>query len=372
MSNKSSILRGTNCADSQAWGKYGYGGSRRTLQIQEIVEHHDYQITDIENFHNTTRISRYSQGFKLITQHKFSIKPHLKMVGKCGHSYQTYQANFARYPQSKVFLSENSNNLISYYAAREANLKIVVLPQNIESLVVNCKDYFTGQGLPHSLESEIEHLKKADAIFCISREEQWLLKLRGVKADFLPYYPPTNVVRSLIEVRNYRANNQHQNENRFLILGSAHNKPTILGMIEQLKWLYSIDRQDDFAIDIAGYDTEQIQSQFPYRSNFKFHGTVTSEKLQDLMLNTKAILLHQDTGVGALTRIPEMLIAGIPVIASSHACRSAWEYDGVYCYENELELAELMTKDFTVPEIPPSPVNAEKRFINYLNKIINE
>ena len=175
----------------------------------------------------------------------------------------------------------------------------------------------------------------------------------------------------MINTREKRFNTNPE-KTRFLILGSAHNKPTLLGMIEQIEWLKKINQESQFIIDIAGYDTQQLESYCPNHSGFIFHGTVTSEQLQDLMLNTKAVLLHQNTGVGALTRIPEMLIAGIPIIASSHACRSAFHYDGVYCYENESELAELMTKDFLTPEIPPRPVHAEKRFIASLNKLVNE
>ena len=365
------ILRDANTIDIHKWGKYGYGGNRRTVQIQELCEQAGYQIVDLKQKFSTTRKSRYSQGIKLLTKHNFAIKPNIRMISRCGYVYQQYQANFAQNKDSKIFLLEQSNNFIAYYAAQEANLKIVSLPQNLETLVVDCKDYFTAKGLPYSLESEIKHLKKADSVFCISREEQWLLKLRGINADFLPYYPPKDVTNKLLELRAKRINDS-KDKNRFLILGSAHNKPTLLGMIEQLKWLGNIYSKHKFFVDIAGYDTQQLKSQVNNHLGFKFYGTVTSEELQDLMLNSKAILLHQNTGVGALTRIPEMLIAGIPVIANSHACRSAWNYDGVYCYENQSELAELMTKDFLTPEIPPRPVNAEKRFINYLNQIINE
>jgi hypothetical protein len=83
-----------------------------------------------------------------------------------------------------------------------------------------------------------------------------------------------------------------------------------------------------------------------------------------------AVLIYQEAGVGALTRIPEMLIAGILVIANSNTCRSAYNYDGIYCYDDDYELIKLMESELGLPEILPRPVEAERRFIDYFNAII--
>jgi hypothetical protein len=364
------ILRySNNVNNSEKWGTYGYGGSQRSTQITELLSSIGWEINYIPQEIKTTRWSRYFQGLKFIKKYNFAIEHKLKMIGICGHSYQLYKESFKKHKGMKIFLLEESNNFISYYPAKEENFKILAVPQNLETLVINYKDFFSGKLLPDCLESEIQHLAKADAVFCISREEQWLLRLRGIKADFLPYYPPQNLISNLLEVRQARSNFQNE-KTRFLILGSAHNKPTFFGIIEQIKLLQKVYEQLSFEVDVAGYDTEKLEPHFQNHPAFTLHGTVSSEKLRELMSNTKAILLHQSTGVGALTRIPDMLIAGIPIIANSHACRSAFGYSGVYCYENEFELADFMNQELEMPDILPRPVAAEKRFKECLEGLI--
>ncbi|NJL53101.1 MAG: hypothetical protein HC930_14560, partial [Hydrococcus sp. SU_1_0] len=53
----------------------------------------------------------------------------------------------------------------------------------------------------------------------------------------------------------------------------------------------------------------------------------------------------------------------------SNACRSAFTYPGLHCYDNESELAELLNMDLEIPEILPRPAKAEKRFIDCLRKL---
>lgn len=64
-----------------------------------------------------------------------------------------------------------------------------------------------------------------------------------------------------------------------------------------------------------------------------------------------------------------MLIAGIPVIANSNACRSVFSYQGVYCYDNESELADLMSKQLDSLSVLQRPLEAEKRFTDCLQQL---
>ncbi|NJR76340.1 MAG: glycosyltransferase family 4 protein [Scytonema sp. CRU_2_7] len=141
-------------------------------------------------------------------------------------------------------------------------------------------------------------------------------------------------------------------------------------MIQQIQLLNQISKNVDFHIDIAGYGTEQLQ-EYCDGPNFTLHGTVDQGKLNYLLSNVKAILVHQKAGAGALTRIPEMLIAGVPIIANSNACRSAFDYPGVYCYDNQVELAAFMNKSLDFPPILERPVAAERRFIDCFKHLVS-
>ncbi len=342
----------------------GNGGNHRATQIAELVNLAELEVSAVKNI-STTRWSRYINGIRFLAKHPFKIHFSPKMIGLCGYYYQTYKHAIEQHTSVKLLVLETTNNYICIYAAKEKNFKILAVPQNIESLVLGQKDPFTRQFLPESLENEIKYLAKSDAIFCISREEQWLLRLRGIDADFLPYYPAKSILSNLLEIRKLRNHLQNQ---KFLILGSATNKPTLVGMIEQIQWLNQLEKAINFEVDIAGHGTEQLK-EYCDRPNFTLHGTVDSQKLNHLLINAKAVLVHQKAGVGALTRIPEMVIAGIPVIANGNACRSAFSYPGVYCYDNQSELADLMSKPLDSPDILPRPIEAEKRFINCLKQL---
>jgi hypothetical protein len=351
----------------------GHGGNHRTGQITELVKSAELEVYDIQNRGDignikTTRWSRYAAGIQLLAKHHFKVSPSYQMIGRCGHLYQVYRnvLNQNQDINANLILWEATKKHVEIYSAKDAGFKIVAIPQNLESLVVDYTDPFTGKSLPESLENEIKHLANSDAVFSISREEQWLLKLFGIDADFLPYYPPSSILSNLLHIRELR---NYRETKRFLILGTFFNPPTRLGMIEQVQWLARIKKDISFEIDIAGYGTEQLKD-YCNDLNFTIHGTVDSEKLNYLLTNAKAVLIHQKAGVGALTRIPEMLMAGIPVIANGNACRSAFSYPGVYCYDNEAELADLMTKNLDSPSLLPRPLAAEKRFINCLKKLV--
>jgi len=361
MSQNPYILRATEFEVNPS----GHGGNRRTAQIDELVREAGLGISNLNiDIKTTTRWSRYLKGIQVLAKQKFKIKPDYRIISGCGFEYQIYQEALNKHSGQKILLWEATKNYIGCNLASQAKFKIICIPQNLESLVVGNLDRFTGESLPNSLENEIQYISKSDAVFCISREEQWLLNLRGINADYLPYYPPKEIVDNLLKIRELRTKKTPE---RFLMLGSATNTPTKLGIIEVLNWLKHVNFNN--IIDIAGYGTEFLQEYCDGEPNFNLHGTVNQEKLTELLINAKAVLSHQRATSGALTRIPEMLIAGIPVIANNIACRSAFSYPGVYCYDNESELADLMSKQIESPSVLRRPIEAEKRFIDCLKQL---
>ncbi|MBE9009085.1 hypothetical protein IQ250_02565 [Pseudanabaenaceae cyanobacterium LEGE 13415] len=345
----------------------GHGGSRRTVQVVELLKKANLELANLERKILQTKRDRYLTGIRsvidprtarFILQHKLKIRSSFQSWAFCGFQRQVYHHELKHHSGSPLLLWETTKNYVAPYVAKEAGYKVIALPHNIEALIQR-NDCCEG------LDAEIDALQTADAVFCIAREEEWLLKARGVNAFYLPYYPPDAVLENLAKIRQSRAQSKTE---RLLILGTANNTPTLVGMIEQLEWLKQISSTVKFQVDIVGYGTEKLK---PYcdRENFTVHGSVDTETLNQFLESTKAVLVHQKSGVGALTRIPEMLIAGIPVIASSNACRSAFEYAGVYCYEDESELASWLDRSLPMPESLPRPVAAEKRFIDWVLRL---
>jgi hypothetical protein len=348
-------------------GAIGHGGNRRSAQIAELIDFAGYSISDIDVNIKTSLWSRFIQGINFTNKYHLEIQPFYKF-GACGLPYQIYKKALLEHTGIKLLLWEATREvyLAAPQIAREKQFKVLALPHNLESLVAGQVDPFSNKGLPDSFENEIRQLSLCDEIFCISREEQWLLNLRGIHADFLPYYPPKIILDQLLAIRNLRKDVSGKS---FLLLGTVRNQPTLEGYVELIQWLTKVMAGVDVKIDVAGYGTEQLK-EICENSNINFHGTVSTEELEDLLINTKGVIVHQKSGVGALTRIPEMLIAGIPVIANGTSCRSAFSYLGVHCYDSQSELADFLQQNLEIPEVPHPPLQAEKRLIDRIRELV--
>lgn len=342
----------------------GHGGQRRAAQIAELVEQANLEIVYFEREILQTPLQRRLAGlsaianpktFLFIAKHHLNVGRSLNELAFCGFQRQLYDRVLAQHSETGIFLWEATKNYVASYLAKEKGFKVLALPHNVESLVL-AENTFHG-----TLSTEIQALAAADIVFCISREETWLLRLNGANAYYLPYYPPRSIVDSLLKIRQVR---EKTSKNRFLILGSAGNEPTRQGMIEQIAWLKQIRQQFEFQVDIVGYRTESLK-EYADR-DFIVQGTVSSEQLETLLIQAKAALIHQTPSSGALTRIPELLIAGVPVIANLNACRSAQDYGGVYCYDDPIELLTQMTRSLFPPAVLERPLTAEKQFIQAL------
>jgi hypothetical protein len=381
--DKSIILRDTQFKSTAD----GHGGNRRTLQIEEMLSKAGFNVQDLRDETNIIQDFLEKNVFlQLITL--FNVVPKFtKYLPDIVPQYREFLLSALKISQSVkllelsktsgVILWEDNLNYLIPYVARDLKQKIVSLPHNFDSLAGSRFHPSHRRKNLGLLSNEIRHLAQADRVFCISREEQWFLRLCGVDSDYLPYYPPTSVVNDLLQIREARTksyndyNSDSKKTKQFLILGTYLNIPTRLGILELIKKLKNIEENFSFEIQIAGFGTENLKNEIHNSSRFKILGTLSNQQLIDVMLKTSGILLHQPYGLGSLTRIPEMLIAGIPIIANSIASRSYFNYDGIHVYENCQELAKLINENFCLPKMPLPPIHHENRFVDYLTRLID-
>ncbi len=341
----------------------GHGGNRRSAQILEIIERSQISITRMNRQLLNRPRDRYLAGIgslihpqtaRFILKHQIQVQPSVKNIAFCGFQRQLYDRVLAQHTGNKLLIWEATKNYVAPYVAQDRNFRVIALPHNLES--------FVPDAFYESLTTEIQSLVKADIVFCISREEEWLLRLHGANAHYLPYYPPTAIEQHLLTIRARR-----DPQDRYLILGSATNPPTRQGMIEQIEWLRQIRQHFSFEVDIVGYGTESLKEYCD--QSFVLHGAIDEDRLTQFLIQAKAALVHQTASSGALTRIPELLIAGIPVVANGNACRSAFSYAGVSCYDDLFELLDRLNQPFAPPPTLPRPVAAEKRFIDAVQQL---
>lgn len=339
-----------------------FGGRHRSEQIRECIERAGFQIGFIDRERPANNFRDYLTGLAFLGRHFGSLRPAPSLTWRIWRmNYIHYRRAFMNHSGPKLLAWEMAepNNWIAPWPAQEAGWKTIAFPQNLETRVPGRTHAFT-------FDQELRQLAKAEAIFCISSEETDLLRQRGLKADWLAYHPPSVLMQSLLRIRARRS--EVQTNKGILLLGAAFYPPTRAGMLEIFDWFREGGLPGDVTVDVAGRGTEELRPRMPSQG-FQVHGTVEPERLASLMEGTRAIVVHQHAGGGALTRIPEAVSAGIPILASRAAARSATHLEGVHVYHSREELIALIKQKLPMPPVPDAPdESAFKRVIGDLAK----
>jgi glycosyltransferase involved in cell wall biosynthesis len=246
---------------------------------------------------------------------------------------------------------------------------MIAVPHNLESLCYTGVDLQSGKSSFEWFYEDIKRLNLCDAVFCISKEVTWLLQIYGINAHYLPYYPPKAVEAYLLNIRKKRQERIPNKLPKFLVLGSAINLPTRYGMNEVLEYLGSHEKLP-FEVHVAGYKTEEKLKQIVH-PQIVYHGTLSKELLEQQLVEADALVNNQAATSGALTRIIEHLIAGIPVIASFGAARDYFQSKDVHVFYSMDELMALL-KVFQSQEteMPKRNQDAEQLFVTELRKMV--
>jgi len=341
------------------------GGSKRSVQIQQL-----YQENNLLNEGDDFVLPKGLKLTRLIILSlraiKFIHRYYPKRIGGI-RKYITLIKYYAlRLPvvmdkyidQDVVFSWENTTDRDLLYLLKATGKRVIALPHNIESLVRS-----------HSiigLNDEVENLKHCDVVFTIAKEEAWLLRLLGLNAHYLPYYPPQEAVVYFERIRKQRELLQHKAQKHFLLLGSATNTPTRAGMQSLIDFFTSKDF--NYQISVAGYGTESLRQ--IAHPNMVYRGTLTNDELEDLLVHVDALLIYQPPTTGSLTRIPEMLIAGVPIFVNFDAARDYHHVEDVMMY-NSLEELFARLNDFTphMAKYWVRDAEAEKEFVRIITSV---
>jgi hypothetical protein len=352
----------------------GNGGDHRALQIVELLHRIGLRVrrqaeapTSLLERHARGLALRGVDGFPIHRAEGEFLPTGRQALSHIGHLSKSYVAALSEHPRPSIYIWENATNTVGAHLAAKAGCAVVAVPQNVYTAERGFRDQWgRARGLA-SLERECDFLRKCDAVFCISREEQWLLRVQGIQAGHLPYYPSSELLAFLLDVRASRSGSPSR---RFLSIGSATHPPTAGSLRELIEEFNRMRGTSDAHLDVAGHHTESLRP-LVRCTNVHVHGTVTQDQLRELLVKTSAAVIHQRPGVGALTRIPEFLIAGVPVIANVDASRSTWTLDGVLHYERMEELEQLL--NIPLPAVPllERPTEDEERFCRAVRNLVS-
>ena len=337
------------------------GGSKRSVQIREILSRNSLPFVEDEfrlpkNVSLSTLFRWACRSMVLI--HKFYPKNEIKSLKQYIKLVKYYALRipvvYDKYVDTEsVFCWENTNDMDIVYLMKATKCPVIALPHNIESLVSN----YTSE----SFDKEMNVLRQCDAVFAISKEESWLLRLLGINAHYLPYYPPKGAEEFLKSIRAKRETRSLNEVRKYLLLGSATNIPTRQGMQTLID---QIPSDPEYEFYVAGYGTESLECT---GRNVIFLGPLSNQKLEELLVDIDALLIYQPPTTGSLTRIPEMLIAGIPIFANMDAARNFFDVKDVITYHSIEELFNLLSR--FAPYMPYYSVLSQREYSEFVNTL---
>jgi hypothetical protein len=196
-------------------------------------------------------------------------------------------------------------------------------------------------------------------VITISEEEEAILRNLGIPCLYVPYYPVKPLFERLLAVRRCRSESEKKG---ILLLGSTTNSATREGMQKVIAhWrLHGLHRSQGKLL-VAGFQTENLFPSWDSPEGVELLGTLTNPELEEVLSQAKACLCYQEVGAGALTRICEMLIAGLPVLANGQAARSYYGRKGLVEIRNLDDLESGLRRLDSLEEEIPLPARPEDR-----------
>jgi hypothetical protein len=152
----------------------------------------------------------------------------------------------------------------------------------------------------------------------ISKVEAGLISGLGLTARYYPYQPVGQIEQGLQAIRERRRTGGIVSD-LFIMIGTAGHKPTRASF----RWFIDNALQhglpEGIKVVVAGKRTNELEVTDPSHAEaFEFRGWVEQAELDDLLSRVCGVLIPQSCGFGAMTRLPELSYAGVPVIVSQH------------------------------------------------------
>lgn len=346
---------------------FGHGGSKRTAQINGLLT--DAGIVFSEADFETGAITKNKALFYLRGLiHNRDITIPLKNNYATGRYLRIFE-DFVDREQPDLFLLEATSEyyLLLAEVLVKNNVPVIGLPHNLESLASGSKNIFSHKRAPFWLFDELNYLRLCQKNFTISSEESWLLSCTGLAAEHLPYYPARQAEEFLLNIRERKRHTEKKENGRVsvLLLGTFYNKPTADGYIELIQ---AIKKYADLEIIVAGHGSEQLKAIFSAK-NVRVLGAVSNDRLAELIISCDYAVIQQQPSSGALTRIPELLLAGIPVLANEHAARSSSGLKGIKVYRSYPQLLEQLYSPLPSVPVIERPV-AENILADYIKNLV--
>lgn len=196
-----------------------------------------------------------------------------------------------------------------------------------------------------------------DAIFSAGIARTWLLsrlecgflQASGLQASYVPYYPVGEAEESLRAIRHQR----RREAGLFVICGggNAQNQMALENFLQQLR---KQDLPVGARIAIAGVTQMPEHWTAHLDGSIQFFGRLPKADFDALLARAQAVLVPQTCGFGCMTRVADMLCAGIPVVADAIVANGTGGMPGVhYVMDAPGAWSEALHEALKLPAIFP-------------------
>lgn len=344
-----------------------HGGDKRTAQLCELLSEFEYEFVTTCNpslpipqklhdllyspsgYFQKKRSQRYKQQITYSKYLKWSdrfrdvlLNWHLKS--------QLFIENLVE-PPKLIFIDDPVFLAPVVFYAKSKGIPLVAFCHNLETL---SREQVEQASQREMLNYELELLSLCDLVVTISKEETWLLRNFGMNPVYLPYFPIKQAADRCTAVRKGR---QGSMKSDFLLMGTVWNLPTLEGMKRVIAAIAHTSILAEDRLIIVGYGTMQLASMVD-DPRIEVRGDLSDAELDELLTATKGCIVYQENASGALTKIPELLMAGVPVILNSHAARSHHNLPGIFEFEHLEQLGvqmEVAAQSEQFPQVLTSP-----------------
>lgn len=323
----------------------GGGGARRTYQLLYELRRHlgadevaFCTFDDLRNAPETRRVRVGDAAARLATKIRKLTENPLHLIHKSGFSAlprnvaRSYRKVLRGLPKLEFCVVEDPNLILLREINGAVGVRTILAPWCLNSLTQYLPQLVRGLGAAGTgtdtirdrvsvraagafLGDELLLHARADQSWLLSLVEQGLLRSLGASAEYVPFYPVGEAMAQLLRQRDRRSVDTID-PGLFVISGSLIHQNN-LALSNFLATLDQRQLAQHARIAVVGFDDLPGHLVRYFKGKIQFLGRLEPVEFDNLLLRARAVLVPQIAGFGCLTRIPEMLAAGIPVLADA-------------------------------------------------------
>jgi hypothetical protein len=314
----------------------GPGGKHRTYQIEHDLKSacgahqvHTLSLMDWRARHTGLKASsvRPTLASRAVRRISDCLENPLGVFHGTGYSSRTfaprgfvkeYRALLERLPRPVVTVIDDPRFIGVVAVAREFDVPVIAITQNLESLDLAAADAHGSWGLRTHLvdfANELGLLQRCAGRMFISKVETGLVSGLGLEAEHYPYLP-VGTIRARLEAIRHARLQAEQESGLFLLLGSAMHGTTR----RAFEWFLAQARGHGLPpgvrLVLAGMGTDTLDLRGT--AGIEALGWVSQPDLDRLLTLARAVVVPQFSGFGSVTRLTELSCAGVPALTPAH------------------------------------------------------